>query len=168
MSHAHKKAVYVVVAAAAILVMLAGVCWYTKNGSGYMTAYYPEAQNTAGTLTDTKTTTTKTTASAPVPAATLSYNDALKKYEGRRIQFGTDVYGSCLVSPYQNAFKKGMAIMLDNRTAASLKISLDGQAHTLKAYGYKIVTLTATKALPYTISIDCGSGQNNGSILLQQ
>jgi len=58
--------------------------------------------------------------------------------------------------------------MLDNRSSKQRPIYLDGQVHNLKAYDFKIVTLSTTAQLPHTTMIDCGTGKNNARILIQQ
>ena len=95
---------------------------------------------------------------------TLSYTKAVNLYADRRIQFDNN----CVVTPNYITFKKGTAIMLDNRAPKDVSVSLDSTKYSLKAYGFKIITLTTTATLPHTIMVDCGSGQNNGRILLQQ
>ncbi len=99
-----------------------------------------------------------------VPTQTLSYSDALKLYVDRRIQFDEN----CLVNPSYVTFKKGTKIMLDNRASKPRQVYLDGQQYSLKAYGFRIITLTTSAKLPHTIAIDCGNGKNNGRILLQR
>lgn len=95
---------------------------------------------------------------------TISYNDALKIYANKRIQFDEN----CVASPNFVTFKEGTKIMLDNRASKARPVYLDGQVYNLQAYGFKIITLTTSAALPHTIMVDCGTGKNNGRILLQQ
>lgn len=94
----------------------------------------------------------------------LSYAEALKIYVNKRIQFDEN----CLVIPNYLTFKRGTKIMLDNRASVSRPVYLDRQVYNISAYGFKIVTLNTTFQLPHEIMIDCGSGRNNGRILLQQ
>ena len=94
----------------------------------------------------------------------LSYTQAVTLYKDRIIQFDQN----CVAFPNQVAFKQGATIMLDNRSNKQRTISLDSQRYSFAPYGFKIVTLSTTATLPHTILIDCGTGQNNGSIILQK
>lgn len=118
------------------------------------------------TQTENQQTSTENKKTAPTPsvAETISYNEALSLYNDKRIQFDEN----CVVNPSYATFKKGTKIMLDNRASKQIPVYLDGQLYTLKAYGFKIITLSTTAKLPHTIAIDCGNGKNNGRILLQQ
>ena len=98
----------------------------------------------------------------------LSYGNAVKIYNNRRIQFSVDSYNYCSVSPSNSVFKKGTDIMLDNRHSKKITVSLDGQMYYMNAYGFKIITITTSAKLPHTIKINCGTGKNNGSIFLEQ
>lgn len=93
---------------------------------------------------------------------TLSYTAAVNAYKDRRIQFDQN----CVVTPNNPVFKNGTAVMLDNRSDQKLNIYLDRIQYSLYAYGFKIVTLKSA-ALPHTITIDCGSGRNNGAIVIE-
>ena len=102
---------------------------------------------------------------SPGPSASkLSYDQALALYKNKRIQFDQ----SCVMVPNYVTFKKGVTIMLDNRASKQRIIALDNQKYSFPAYSFKIVTLSTTATLPHTISVDCGTGQNNGSIVLQK
>jgi len=111
-------------------------------------------------------TSTQTSTSTPTPS--LSYGEALKIYEGRRFQFSLNGLNDCVMSPTSTAFKKGTSVMLDNRADKQITVYLDGVAYNIKAYDFKIITLTTSAQLPHTIKVDCGNGKNNGQIILQQ
>lgn len=102
--------------------------------------------------------------SAPVPEKAIPYTEAVNLYADKRIQFDAN----CLLSPNYIAFKIGTKIMLDNRSSQTRPVFLDGKRYDLEPYGFKIITLATTASLPHTIMIDCGSGKNNGRIILQQ
>ena len=70
--------------------------------------------------------------------------------------------------PYSASFKNGTKIMLDNRYKKPLTVSLDGQPYYLGAYNFEIVTAGTSAKLPHTIKVNCGTGKNNGSIMLQK
>ena len=112
-----------------------------------------------GTPSNTPATPTQTSKNA-----NLAYSDAVRLYANRRLQFDSN----CIVTPYYVVFKKGTTIMLDNRYEKPRTVSLDGVVYKLPAYGFKLVTLTSTKKLPYTMKIDCGNGKNNAQIFLEQ
>jgi len=96
--------------------------------------------------------------------AKLTYTAAVNLYKDRRIQ----VSSTCQISPANSVFKVGAVVMLDNRSSTQKVVKLDGTAYALGAYDFKIITLTTSSALPHTISIDCGTGSNNGQIILQK
>lgn len=56
--------------------------------------------------------------------------------------------------------------MLDNRLDAGRSVYLNGAQYYLELYGFRIITLTAPAATPYTIIVDCGTGKNNATIVL--
>ena len=114
------------------------------------------SSGTQGVQTSTATGNTVSMATA------LSYNDALKIYAGRRIQFDA----SCQVYPYYNTFKNGTKVMLDNRLNQGRTVYLNDVQYYLGPYGFRIIALSTANALPYTIMIDCGTGKNNGTIVL--
>lgn len=92
------------------------------------------------------------------------YDEALKIYANRRIQFDQN----CVASPNTATFKKGTIIMLDNRSSLSRTIALGNLKYTVKAYDFALVTLTTTYPLPHIILVDCGTKQNTATINLQQ
>jgi hypothetical protein len=128
-----------------------------------------DAMVTQEQATTTTATTTTSTATLSAPSSTktttsksLSYQQALAAYTNRRIQ----IQPNCQLSPSAPVFKNGTYVMFDNRTPTAQTISLDGARYTIGGYGFKIIRLYASR-LPHTIQIDCGSGRNNGQIVLQ-
>jgi hypothetical protein len=102
------------------------------------------------------------------PSSFLTYQEVLKAYTGKRFQFVNNREGNCIMSPTSATFKNNTKVMLDNRTDKSMTVYLNGVANVMPAYGYKVVTLTATGQLPFTIKVDCNAGKNNGQIILQK
>lgn len=152
-----KKWKYKIIFIAIAILLSALILFYTKNGANN------NYQQEISTETAQKDETRKQSPGSS-SSAILSYNEAVLNYEDRRIQFDPN----CVVSPGNVVFKRGTKIMLDNRYEKARSVYLDGQKYSLGAYGFKIVTLTTTAQLPHTIKIDCGTGKNNGQILLQQ
>ena len=100
----------------------------------------------------------------PTPLPSVSgYSEAVKQYEGRRIQF--DQY--CQANPVSSTYKNGTTIMLDNRSGDPRIVQVDGKSYNLAGYGYKLVSLSST-TLPQTYTLNCGSAVNVGKILLQK
>jgi len=143
--------------AVAVVVVLVTFYWLDQGVS------VQSNQNGEVTSTD-QTAVTPSSASTASSQTTLSYAAALKLYEGKRIQFDE----KCLLTPNYVTFKKGTTIMFDNRGSKAMVIKLDGTAYTIKAYGFMLVTLKTTATLPHSMMVDCGNGENNGTILLQQ
>lgn len=142
-------------AALVVLIILLGVWLYQSNNFGNRQADTEQEGNTQNTANSN---------AIAVRGTTLSYTQAVEEYKDRRIQFDE----TCLVTPNFATFKEGTKIMLDNRANTSMTISLDSQKHILKAYDFKVIALGTPSRLPHTMMIDCGTGQNNGRILLQQ
>jgi hypothetical protein len=155
------------VGALVVLLIFGWAVWlFTKpapqtSGENAMVTQEQATTTTATTTTSTATSSapssTKTTTSKP-----LSYQQALAAYINRRIQ----IQSNCQLSPSAPVFKNGTYVMFDNRTPTAQTISLDGARYTIGGYGFKIIRLYASR-LPHTIQIDCGSGRNNGRIVLQ-
>ncbi len=147
---------FIIIFSLIAVILSAGILLYVKNALNYN-----YQQPIYGSY---KKTVSQQTYSQNAQNVTLSYGDAVKKYQDRRIQFDPN----CIPVPYYVVFKKGTSIMLDNRYNKARPIYLDGAKYNIGAYGFKIVTLTTTAKLPHTIRIDCGTGKNNGSIFLEQ
>lgn len=107
-----------------------------------------------------KSYTKPTTVVAPIK---LSYNDALVKYTGRRIQFGEN----CNATPTRPVFKTGTEIMIDNRSSKARTFSIGDMKYQIDAYDY-MTTILASASLPKEVLIDCGSNQNPVSILVER
>lgn len=150
---------YVIIFAVVSIVFAFTTLMYLANISNYNSIGEPE--KTADVTQEAKKSTSK---QVSIPSKVLSYNEAILQYKDRRIQFGPD----CSASPSYATFKAGTKIMLDNRYDKVRPIYLDGQKYSIEAYGFRIVTLSTSAKLPHTINIDCGTGKNNGRILLQQ
>ena len=96
-------------------------------------------------------------------AATLSYQQALAKYGGNRIQF-TD---TCQASPAALSVKNGTGIMLDNRSKTARTVSVGTVKYYMAGYGFRIIAPTSS-TLPKDLLIDCGTSQNVAKISLQK
>lgn len=155
----HKKDLQIIIVAVVAVVVLSGIIfWYQENPKSNFLDFKlnPKPQNN----TSVKTT-------APAQNTTLSYEEALQIYKNQRFQFFINNSGSCAMSPYSANLLKGTRAMLDNRSNQQITVYLDGAPYNIKAYGFKIVTLTTSTTLPHTLKVDCNSGKNNGQIILQ-
>ncbi len=99
---------------------------------------------------------------ATVPAAAISYANALVKYKDARIQLGTN----CQASPNNVTYKDNTSIMIDNRSAVARTVKV-GSTFPIKAWGFKIVKLSSS-TLPATWYVDCDKSQNVATILIQK
>ena len=95
-------------------------------------------------------------------AFNLTYEQAIKKYEGVRIQFDA----SCQAIPNQITVKTGANVMFDNRSGDARWISLNNVGYYINGYDFAVLRL-ASKTLPSNVVLDCGSAQNVGQILIQ-
>lgn len=154
----HKK-MWQWVGLAIIGILIIGVAWYYLNSRNNIivpvetakTHIQPENTPKQNNPVNTPTTTR------------LSYADAVKLYEGKRIQF-TD---QCIATPYYVTFTEGTKIMLDNRAKTTQNIYLDGVKYVIPGYDYKIVTVSTPAKLPHDMRVDCGNGKGNATILIQ-
>lgn len=115
------------------------------------------------TSTQPKTTISTTSSATTAVATNLSYGDAIAQYEGRRIQFSND----CQAVPSNMTVKKGTKIMFDNRADKTRKIVVDGKTFSIANYGFKIISVSSTKPIPYTVLINCDTSINVAQIILQ-
>lgn len=94
---------------------------------------------------------------------TTSYQEMVKKYEGRRIQFNE----WCQATPSSQTYKNGTQIMFDNRGSKATTLTIDGVAYPTSAYTYRLITLSS-KTLPHTVIVNCGAQNNVAQLTLQQ
>jgi hypothetical protein len=92
-------------------------------------------------------------------AKPMSYQAAVTKYDGRRIQFNRN----CEAIPFEVEYKAGTQIMIDNRSPEARTIKV-GTAYNVKGYGFKIITLPSKVG---NIIIDCGTHQNVATIIVK-
>ncbi len=112
------------------------------------------ATTTPSAKTPTKTV-TKTT-------GTLTYEQALAKYEGYMLQFNTQ----CQSNPTRKTVKNNTTLMLDNRTSTKKTITIDGKVYSVPAYGYSLANFSNSK-LPHVSTINCGSQNNVAQVTIQ-
>lgn len=156
------KTKYLIVLAVVIFIILAGGIYLVVQNQNSKILKVPAKTQIPAVLPKTSPA-SKTTAPAKAPVA-MSYQQALKTYAGRQIQFSVNASGYCTMTPYNASFMKGTTIMMDNRYSQQIKIFLNGVAYYISGYSFKIITLSST---PKTIKVDCQSGKNNGSILVR-
>jgi hypothetical protein len=162
-----KKMMYAIVIAAVVLILAGGVWWYLSAQPANQQANTAN-NNASQTATTATVEGSQDTSGEAAPVAPLSYAAALNQYKDKRFQFSMSQDAYCSVVPNVAVFKKGTAAMFDNRSNKIVSFSLDGKRYTIKAYGFRVITLTTTAKLPHAMSIDCGTGQNNGTITLEQ
>jgi len=90
----------------------------------------------------------------------LTYADALKAYGDKRVQFD----GICQATPYQFTIRNGAKIMLDNRASNGKIIKMENQTYNLTGYGFKVVTISSSKPMPYDITVSCSTTDTKSSI----
>jgi hypothetical protein len=167
-----KKNLYIIIGVAVVIIVVILIAVFSNrqnpvnNNVNATPLNEQNAQNENAPSESNTSMPTSTSTSAPTPD--LSYGEALKMYENRRFQFSFNDINNCIMTPSSSVFKKGTKVMLDNRVNKQITVYFDGTAYNLKAYGFRIITLTTSAQLPHTIKVDCGTGKNNGQILLQQ
>ena len=168
MNKIKQKDLYIIIGVVVVtVIIILAIIWGQGKtpGNGI---FNPPANEQNGNAPAESNTSTSTQTSTSTSSPSLSYGEALKLYEGKRFQFSFNSLNNCVMSPTSTAFKKGTSVMLDNRADKQMTVYLDGVAYNIKAYGFKIITLTTSAQLPHTIKVDCGTGKNNGQIILQQ
>ncbi len=93
----------------------------------------------------------------------ISYIDALAKYANKRIQLDKN----CQAFPNTVTYKDNTGIMIDNRSPEVRTIKI-GTSFTIKAWGFKIITLPNVVLQSKTIFVDCDKSLNVATILVQE
>ena len=140
-----------------ILIIILGIWIYESNKN---------MQSSAPTSSTSLTAATPTPSPTPTPTSavgSITYENAVTKYVGHRIQFNS----SCQAIPTQITFRNPTTIMLDNRSAVTEKITLAGVTHTIGAYNFAIVTINEAK-LPATLYANCNAEKNVLTVLMQK
>ncbi len=95
----------------------------------------------------------------------MSYAAALAKYGTARIQFNS----TCQATPNNVTYKDGQSIMLDNRSATARTLHIGSMGNvSIKAWGFKIIKLSAGGIYPNVVMVDCGVSQNVATITIQK
>ena len=93
----------------------------------------------------------------------MPYSQLVAKYAPRRIQFDE----RCQAIPGSPTYKNNISVMFDNRSGDARYIKIGDVIYLFGGYDYKILTLSSS-TLPKTLTMDCGSAVNVGTILLQK
>lgn len=158
------KQIYLIMAVVVLVLILFGIYGYQDlQGNKKQAPVTTNVNSQVATTTANSQPVAKPKAPVKTTAPTLTKGDAVKQYQGRRIQFN----GSCQAQPTALVLKTGSSVMLDNASAEKRIIKVGGKSYTIAAYGFTIAILTASKS-PATLQIDCGGQYNVAQILLQQ
>lgn len=162
----HKVTWYSKIVALALFVALPFIGFYIGSRYGGAQEHIKVAEE--GGLLPSSTVTAsppplKTTGTkSGTPTSALTYSQAINLYGPRRIQFDDN----CQAIPNSLNIRNKESVMFDNRSAQAKTITVEGRRYTLKGYGFQVVRLESAQ-LPHAVTVDCGSGRNNASILLQ-
>ncbi len=153
-----------IAAVVVVLIIFGALYYYAKKGFNQPAGQPTGGQQTTSTAgqPSTKPGTTTKKSTGPTSEQSVTYDQAIKDYGSKRIQFDPN----CVVIPAYSNYLNNAKVMFDNRYEKGRWFYLDGKGYYLESYGFKIVTLYS-KTLPHTVKIDCGTGKNNGQILLQ-
>ena len=91
----------------------------------------------------------------------LTFQQAYEEYYDHRIRIN-----NCMAALPQITLKNGSKIMLDNRSADPLEITLGGKSYRLYDYDFAVITVSSS-ALPITIKMDCQMGDEVGKNIAQ-
>jgi len=120
-----------------------------KNEGDEITTPPAQDQTATTTATTTPQRSTKPKRTGVDIDKQLTYQQAIERFDGRRIQFD-----NCFTLQPSMTLKGGTQIMLDNRSPDPHEIRLDGVPYRLWDYEFKIVTLGSYSGL-HTVKIDC-------------
>lgn len=154
-----KSAIYLVIAAIIIVLLIIGVK-LSRNSAPIQSPEQTISTSSQDQAPTSSANSTLTPRNVPLKQP-LSYSAALKIYLNKRVQFDS----TCQMIPAILSIKNNTQIMFDNRSGKNLQISLDNKKYDIEKNGFLILFLS-NKTLPHTIAVDCGSGKNNGRIIL--
>ncbi len=156
------------IAGGAILIFIIIVALINRDSSSPETSPSPSASTSAVMENKESVSPEPSTVIKPVVKTTgtvgVSYANALKMYEGKRIQFNS----ACQASPSNMVLKAGDKIMLDNRHEVGKTVSVGASKYNILGYGYLIITPRGSGAYPQKILIDCGKQQNVATISIEK
>jgi len=168
MNQEHKKT-WITIAGGIVLVLI--VIFSMQGGKSSTEVDDTSSSEDDAMMQDEVKTGEETTPSSGNPPAnksgsglpvSMAYEEAVEKYEGRRIQFDN----SCQASPSKLTYKNGTEIMFDNRSEQPKVISFDDQSKQLLGYSYTVIKMTSP-SVPYTVIVSCGESKNVAQITLQ-
>jgi hypothetical protein len=91
----------------------------------------------------------------------LTFQEAYDQYYDHRFQIA-----DCVATPPRITLKNGTKLMLDNRSAEPLVVTLGGKTYRLYEYDFSIITVTSG-VLPTTLQMDCQMGDQVGKNIAQ-
>jgi len=143
-----------------VVVLVAVILFFVFYKNEVVIIPTEDTQTTETTNIESKQDLTETTG---VGAVSISYADALLKYEDRRIQLDE----LCQAHPNTVTYKDNTGIMIDNRSPLSMNIKV-GTNYNIKPWGFKIVVLPDIYLTSKTLLVDCNESQNVATILVQE
>jgi hypothetical protein len=139
----------------AVLVVI-GIWMIYKNSNQNYNLNGDSAFLNSPTPTPSKVVTKPKTGAKPV-GESMTYSQAVAMYKDSRIQFNE----LCQATPGQMALKSGQKVMLDNRTSSEITLTMDGKQYVVAGYGWKVVTASTSRPLPYDLDITCKTAKNS-------
>jgi len=144
-----------------ILVVIVLVAYFVKREK----SDYNASPSPTATVTDTAS-----PGESPVSgvgpsgtATSTAYTQLVTTYSGKRIQFDA----LCQATPNRLVVKSGTKIMFDNRSGDARIISINGSDYRFPGYGYWIIPIKSS-TLPKTITLNCGSAVNVGTLVIEK
>jgi len=151
-----------------LVVIAVGAWWIYTNKTIVLPGYGNPSSSSSPTPSQVKSYKSSKKPTAPEPSSmSTDYTALIQQYSDKKVQFNEFCHGI----PGQLVVKKGQQILLDNRSADTKTIRLDSQTYVLSGYGYKVVVVSTSNPLPYSLGIDCrsanGSTENGTAINIQ-
>jgi hypothetical protein len=148
-----------------IIIVAAFILWQVQKNPNQETSQQlnpppiAESQNTATEPPPAPAPEQKAPTKTPTKPV-MSYTEAVKAYEGHRIQFDN----ACQATPFSVTYKVGTKLMFDNRSNQTRKITIDGKSYSIPAYGYQIITFNNLG----TKYANCDTSKNVLTVLIQK
>ena len=137
-----------------IIVLAVVLVWILSRDQGSIVG---SIINPTASATPSTTPPGQSAKATPKATPNMSYVQAVATYKDTRVQFND----TCHAIPGQIVLKNGTKVMLDNRSADAKTLTVAGKKYTVAGYGWKVITATTDKSLPFVLGINCQSANSS-------
>ena len=160
-THVNNKQLWFSVLAIAVLVVLIGASWSTrdKNQAPTEEEVITTTENTPVITTESIGSQTPPPASSTAESKNLSYEEAVATYTNRNIRFNN----ACQATPSQQTVAVDTRILLDNNSTETKIIKIADKTYTLRPYHYATLKLSTAG----TFLVSCNEVQSAATVVVQ-